>query len=424
MTTTFVFLAFIAGGFSGAVILWLTQRAIAKERFKAQKSQMDALTSLRGEIEERLKILTGDALKSNQTSFLELARAQFQENQKLVQSENEKKELAIKNLLRPVSETLKEYKESLAAIEAKRQEAYGSISKELENVIKSQVGVRDETKNLVNALRANPKTRGRWGEETLKNVMELSGMAQYCDFDVEQSFNTEEGRLRPDVIIHLPGDRHIVVDAKTSTSAYMDSIEAVDDDEREAHLTSHAHQIRQHVKQLSAKAYWDGLTVSPDFVAMFIPGDNFFSAAIERDPDLFEDAIKNQALIVTPTTLIALAKAVAYGWRQENVATNYREIAELGSELYRRMTTMGGHIESMGRSLTSSVTKYNDLVGSLETKVLPQARKFRELEVEGAETELKQLDPIASDVREPRKDRDLQLLEADNSAALTNKTAE
>ena len=413
MELVFILVAFFSGCTVGVAIFWLAQKAALKERSKAQSAQIEVLTSLRGEIEERMKGLAGDALKSNQTSFLELAKAQFEENQKLVKSENEKKEEAIKHLLKPVSDTLKEYKQNLTEIEKERQKAYGNVSAELQNVVKTQLEVRTETGKLVNALRANPKTRGRWGEETLKNVMELSGMSQHCDFDLEQSFDTQDGRLRPDVIINLPGKRHLVVDAKTSTSAYMDAIEAEEDEEREKYLSSHARQIRQHMKKLSAKAYWDGLTVSPDFVVMFIPGDNFFSAAIERDPDLFEDAIKSQVLIVTPTTLIALAKAVSYGWRQEKVAENYKQIADLGSDLYKRMATMGDHIESIGKSLRTSVLKFNNFVGSLETSVLPQARKFRDLEVEGTGIELEQLEPIESDIREPRKDRDLKFIKTD-----------
>ena len=404
-------IAFFCGCTVGAGIFWLTQNVIARERSRATKAQTDALTSLRGEIEDRLKILAGDALEKNQKSFLELARAQFDANQKVIRVENDKKEAAIKSLLKPVSETLREYKESLAAIEAKRQEAYGNISQELENVVKTQIGVRDETKNLVNALRANPKTRGRWGEETLKNVMELSGMSQHCDFDLEQSFNTEDGKLRPDVIVHLPGGRHLVIDAKTSTSAYMDAIESSGDNEREKHLSVHANQIRQHMKQLSAKAYWDGLTVSPDFVVMFIPGDNFFSAAIERDPNLFEDAIKGRVLITTPTTLIALAKAVSYGWRQEKVADNYAHIAELGSELYKRTRTMGGHLNNLGKGLHAAVSRFNDLIGSVENSVLPHARKFEDLEVQGSEQQIEKADPVELAVREPRKDRDLLFME-------------
>ena len=408
-------IAFFVGAFVGAGILWLTQNSLMRERSKAQTAQTQALTSLRGEIEERLQMLAGTALEKNQKSFLELAKLHFEENQKLVRSENDKKEEALKNLLTPVSETLKEYKENLLALERKRQEAYGNISQELENVVKTQIGVRDETKNLVNALRANPKTRGRWGEETLKNVMELSGMTQYCDFNIEQSFDTEGGKLRPDVIINLPGKRHLVVDAKTSTSAYMDAIETADDTERENHLSLHAKQIRQHMRLLAAKGYWEGLTVSPDFVVMFIPGDNFFSAAIERDPELFEDAIKGRVLITTPTTLIALAKAVAYGWRQEKVADNYTHIAELGSELYRRTRTMGTHLNNLSKSLHTTVSRFNELLGSLENNVLPHARKFGDLELQSSDKQLEKTDAVELTVREPKNDRDLLFVEDDKT---------
>ncbi|MEE2745558.1 MAG: DNA recombination protein RmuC [Pseudomonadota bacterium] len=410
METLQMVFIFLTGCFCGAFCFWLSRRIIKKEREKLQEQQSETLTALRGAMEERMKVVAGEALKSNQTSFLELAAATFDRNQKLAKSENEKTELAIKNLLKPVENTLKEYKKNLTEIEKERQKAYGNVTAELQNVVKTQVEVRSQTGKLVNALRANPKTRGRWGEETLKNVMELSGMIQYCDFNIEKSFETKEGKLRPDVIINLPGERQLVVDAKTSTSAYMDALESDEEEEREHHLTIHAQQIRRHMKQLSAKAYWDGLAVTPDFVVMFIPGDNFFSAAIERDPGLFEDAIKEQVLIVTPTTLIALAKAVAYGWRQEKVAENYRQIGELGADLYKRITTMGSHVENLGKSLANAVSKFNEFIGSLESSVLPQARKFRDLEIEGANKEVRPLDPIEHDIREPRRDKDLKFI--------------
>jgi DNA recombination protein RmuC len=267
--------------------------------------------------------------------------------------------------------------------------------------------VRTETAKLVNALRAAPKTRGRWGEQTLRNVLELSGLSAYCDFSTEKSFGREEGTARPDVIVRLPGGRSIVVDAKTSLSAYLDAVDAVEDSERERQLALHAAQLRAHVKALAGKSYRD-LLPTPDFVVMFVPGDNFYAAAAERDPSLFEDAAALGIVIVTPATLIALAKAVAFGWRQEKVADNARRVHELGRELYRRLRKMAGHIARCGDALDCSVQHYNQLIGSLEHSVMPQARRFNELEVEGTAGELPLLRQIEVQTRVLRPDQGLQ----------------
>ena len=270
----------------------------------------------------------------------------------------------------------------------------------------TQQAVRAETSKLVQALRASPKTRGRWGEHTLQNVLELSGLSPYCDFRTEESFDRTEGRVRPDVVIRLPGGRHLVVDAKTSTCAYLDAIEAATDAERERHLALHAAQTREHMKKLAAKSYWDGLTETPDFVVMFIPGENFYAAAVERDHGLFEDAAAQRVIIVTPSTLIALAKAVAFGWRQEKVAENAKKVHDLGRDLYRRVTAMAEHIQACGGALHKSVRCFNDFIGSLEQSVMPQARRFNELEVEGTATEIPELKHIETEPRLLRADRD------------------
>jgi DNA recombination protein RmuC len=254
--------------------------------------------------------------------------------------------------------------------------------------------VRAETAKLVNALRAAPKTRGRWGEHTLRNVLELSGLSEHCDFAAEPTFAGNGSVSRPDVVIRLPGGRRIVVDAKTSLSAYLDAVEATDEAERDRLLILHARQLREHMKQLASKAYWDLLAPAPDFVLMFVPGDNFYAAALERDGALFEDAAAQRVIIVTPATLIALAKAVAFGWRQEKVAENAQRVHELGRELYRRLAKMTEHIERCGNALGRSVQVYNQLVGSLEHSVMPQARRFSELQVEGTASEIPRLEQI------------------------------
>ena len=267
--------------------------------------------------------------------------------------------------------------------------------------------MRNETSKLVNALRAAPKTRGRWGEHTLRNVLELAGLSAFCDFAAEHSYAREGALVRPDVVIRLPGGRSIVVDAKASMTAYLDAVDAVEEAERERYLSLHAAQLRTQVKQLAGKAYWDGLIETPDFVVMFVPGDNFYAAAAERDPDLFEFAAAQRVLIVTPATLIALAKAVAYGWRQEKVAENAKRVHDLGRDLYKRLSTMGEHIAGLGKNLASSVRKYNDFIGSLEGSVMPQARRFNELEVEGTSIEIVALPPVELEPRALRPDRDI-----------------
>ena len=370
---------------------------VAEER--GHQREVEALTALRGEIETKMQALAADALQKNQNSFLNLANEVFSKHREGAAATLEQRQAEIAALLAPISNNLEEYKKGLAEIEKARAAAYGGLSKEVASLAQMQADASAQTRKLVNALQAAPKTRGRWGEHQLHNVMELSGMSAYVDFLPEQTFGGDDGRLRPDVIIRLPGERRIVVDAKTSMAAYLDAVEAADDDTRDAHLAHHARQLRTHMRLLSGKAYWDALPCTPDFVAMFIPGENFYAAAIERDPQLFEDAIESKVLIVTPTTLIALAKAIAVGWRQEKIAENARQVGELGRELYRRLATMGGHVAGIGAALDNATKRYNDLVGSLESRVLPQARKFSELELDGTQEPLTELRQIETQIR-------------------------
>jgi DNA recombination protein RmuC len=397
----------LAVGAAGA--WWLRGRELAAERAAAaaaetlrrdgHEREIAALTAMRGEIESKMQTLAGAALKDNQASFLNLANEVFARHCDGAAATLEARQKEIAALLTPLNLHLEEYKKGLGEIETARARAYGGLSEEMKALAQMQADASAQTRKLVNALQAAPKTRGRWGEHQLHNVMELSGMSAYVDFLPEQSFGGEEGRLRPDVIIRLPGERRIVVDAKTSMAAYLDAVEATDDEIREGHLAHHARQLRTHMKLLAAKQYWEALPCTPDFVAMFIPGENFYAAAIERDPALFEDAIASKVLIVTPTTLIALAKAIAVGWRQEKIAENARRVGELGRELYRRLATMGSHVAGMGAGLDNAVKRYNDLVGSLESRVLPQARRFTELELEGTQEPLAELRTVETQLR-------------------------
>ncbi len=373
---------------------------------EAHAEKVASLERVRSDIEKEIAALARQALKENQSSFLGLANEAFDKHRKLADSDLARRQNAIVNLIEPMQTALADWRRNLEEIEQTRKEHYGGLANELKNVVDGQEKVRTEAARLVNALRGAPKTRGRWGEETLRNVLELSGMTEYCDFFTEQSLRRDSTLLRPDAIIRLPGERFMVVDAKTSLTAYMDAMEAENEADRDEHLARHARQLRTHMRSLAAKGYQDALDTTPDFVVMFVPGDNFYAAAIERDPSLYDDALRSNVLIVTPTVMLGLAKTVAFGWRQEKVADNAREIAELGRELYRRINTMGGHIADLGEDIAKSVKQYNAFVGSLESRVMPQARRFVELEVEATSQSLPEPRHIDTDVRKLRADRD------------------
>jgi DNA recombination protein RmuC len=382
-------------------------QAQVQEQSRAHTDKLALLTQVRGDIEKDLKTIAADALRANQGTFIEMANEVFEKHKLGADADLDARHKAVETLVAPLRETLLSYRQQVEELERARAHAYGALSTEIRSVAAAQHAVRTETAKLVNALRAAPKTRGRWGEQTLRNVLELSGLSAYCDFFTEKSFGRADGMSRPDVIIRLPGGRSIVVDAKTSLSAYLDAVDAVEDNERERQLALHAAQLRAHVKALAGKSYRD-LLPTPDFVVMFVPGDNFYAAAAERDPSLFEDAAAQGVVIVTPATLIALAKAVAFGWRQEKVADNARRVHDLGRELYRRLGRMADHIARCGDSLDRSVQHYNQFIGSLEHSVMPQARRFNELEVEGTSDEIPLLRQIELQARALRPDQGLK----------------
>jgi len=393
---------------STAAVSRLEARLTEQEQRHHEK--IEALTAIRGEIEKDFKNIANDSLRANQTTFLELANQILDKHKESAAADLDARKTAMEALVTPIQGALAELKQA-------GSETYGAVSAELRNVVDVGNSVRNETSKLVNALRASPKTRGRWGENTLRNVLELAGLNAYSDFATEQSYAQDGALLRPDVVIRLPGGHCIVVDAKASMAAYLDAVDSIEEAERDRHLSLHAQQLRSQVRLLAGKAYWEGLTQTPDFVVMFVPGENFYAAAAERDPELFEFAFKQRVLIVTPAILIALAKIVAYNWRQEKVAENAQRVHEIGRELYRRLTTMGGHILGLGNSLAGSIRKYNDFVGSLESAVMPQARRFNELEVEGTASELSPLMPIEVEPRRLRSERDI------SGAALANGAA-
>jgi DNA recombination protein RmuC len=336
--------------------------------------------------------MAGQALKGNNELFLQLARQTLGQQQEVALRNLTEREKAVETLLNPVREALQKTHEQIARIEKERAESFGALRSSIESVALGQVSLQKETRNLVTALR-RPEVRGQWGEMTLRRLAELAGMVDRCDFFEQVTVQGEDGGLRPDMIVNMPDGRQIVVDVKTPLDAYLTAAEAQTDEARAVALQRHAVAVQERVRQLSQKAYWSQFEHSPDFVVLFIPGDQFLSAAVAEVPSLLEDAIRQHVIIATPTSFIALLKAVAYGWRQNALAENALHIQELGEDLYKRLATFAGHIGKVGRTLGQSVEAYNAAVGSLERQVLPGARKFTELGLRPAK-EIEDLTPI------------------------------
>lgn len=333
-----------------------------------------AVAAGRAESEEaRFLALAGQVLDASQQRFMTLAKETFEKHSQAAAG-------GVKEVLAPAQEQLAKLALSVEALDKARLQDKSAMGEQVRQIVDAVGSTNKTTHQLLNALRASPKARGRWGEKTLRNVLELSGLALHVDFTEQVSTTDGEGsRLRPDVVINLPGGRCIVVDSKVALSGYLDAMEATDDATRETHLKKHAAELKTHVKNLSSKDYWKHVPATADFVVLFVPGENFLAAAAERDPNLFDDAFAAKVIITTPSTMVALAKSVAYGWRQEQSAKNAQEIAELGRELYRRMAVMADHLGKVGDSIGQTVTRYNALLGSVESRVMPQARKFKEL---------------------------------------------
>ena len=342
------------------------------------RTKAEAASTTREELEKTFKALAGDVLRNNNQSFLELATQNLGKFQLEARGELEKKEKAFAELVKPINETLKKTEEQIHQIEKERKEAYGNISRYLTSMTETQTQLQAETRNLVQALR-RPEVRGQWGEMTLKRLAELAGMVKYCDFFEQDSRESDTGRLRPDMVVRMPDKRELVVDAKTPLDAYLNAVSAKTDEERHQFLQQHARKVRERMRELASKAYWTQYKNSPDFVVMFVPGEQFLSSALDEDPKLMEDAFTNKVVLATPTSLIALLRAVAFGWRQQAVAENAEQIRELGEELYRRLATFNEHLGRVGRALGQSVEHYNKAVGSLEHQVLPGARRFPEM---------------------------------------------
>ena len=386
---TFLILAIVISLEIGALAAYLIEN---RKYIKLRDKYTQALTALEYErktaehkeatyrettrsLKDTFNALAGNALKNNTAQFLHLARENMKQYQIKAEDNLSQKEKAIEGLVKPIRDALDKTEAEIRRMENERKQAQGALTQQLQSIAESHRLLQSETRNLVQALR-RPEVRGQWGELTLKRLAELAGMAEHCDFHEQESVQTVQGQQRPDMVVRMPDKREIVVDAKTPLDAYLSAVECSDDTERRGHLEHHTRNVRARIKELSGKAYWRQFRFSPEFVVLFIPGDQFLSAALEIDHSLLEEALSQNVILATPTSFVALLRAIAYGWRQETLAENADTIRAVGQDMYDRLITFAEHLSRLGRSLDSSVDNFNKAVGSYDSRVLPGARKF------------------------------------------------
>jgi DNA recombination protein RmuC len=418
MTAVWLLIGLIVGAAAVAVAVRPRLRALARDAARVTELERD-LAGARSDLEherlraedrlatlrdaqERLsvsfKALSAEALQASMAQLTELARAQLRTAQVEAKGDLEKRQQAVEQLVAPLKEQLGRVDAQLVSLDQERRESRGRLEAQLRTLTETGEKLRTETGALVTALR-KPNTRGQWGQMQLRNVVELAGMVRYCDFVEQSGLGVEGSVLRPDLVVRMPGGKHVVVDAKAPLQAVLDAYEARDEQERERHLLAHARLLRKHVKALADKAYWDQLDSTPDFVVMFLPGEHLYGSALEADAALLEDAMAQRVLIATPTTLLALLRAVGYGWQQERVAESAQAVSELGRELHTRIIKLSGLLGTLGSRLDSAVRAYNETVGSYEARVLPSARRFADHGAAASGRELPEIDQVTVTAR-------------------------
>lgn len=365
---------------------------------QAAAEKLALLEEARTALAHEFKALSAQALNVNNEQFMTLAKATLEKYQEGARGELARKEQAISELVKPVRESLDKVDGKIQELERERARAYQGLIQQVQSLLEAQRHLRLETGNLAKALHS-PVARGRWGELQLRRVVEMAGMIAHCDFEEQATVTNQDGRQRPDLVVRLPGGRRILVDAKTPLQAYLEASECADEPRRKELLARHIQHIRDHIASLGRKAYWEQFTPAPEFVILFLPGESFFSAALQGDPELIEAGLKEKVLLATPITLIALLRAVAYGWRQEKLAENAQQISDLGRELYKRLSDMGEHWSRVGKGLEDAIKSFNRATGSLESRVLPTARKFKELHAAPENADIEELGPIEQSAR-------------------------
>jgi DNA recombination protein RmuC len=400
MIVLYLCLAAVGGLVAGFVVAQLHAAKVVNARevkIARLETEIAALTEGRKQLGDAFGAVANDVLKQNSETFLRLAKENLGVHRAEARADLDKKQQAINDLLKPINEALKKTGEQIQAIEKERHKDYGSLSENIRYVAETQQTLQAETRNLVTALR-RPEVRGQWGEMSLRRLAELAGMVERCDFYEQETRDGDAGRMRPDMIVRMPDNRELIVDAKAPLDAYLNAISATSDEDRRRFLKHHASKVRERMRELAAKAYWEQFDNSPDFVVLYIPGEQFLAAALEHDPKLLEDAFANKVILATPTSVIALLRAVAFGWRQQAVAENAENIRKLGEDIYKRVTVFVDHLNKLGRSLGQSIGHFNKAVGSLERQVLPAARRFPEMGV-SAKKEIDEMNTIEETTR-------------------------